>query len=189
MSTPHVLHLLPLWAGGDLSRAESEAVQAHLGNCPNCRAEAEALASTLALLKEAPLAPFSESDRAVLRASVMEQIRREAPRPLRRTAWLWAAAALMLAVASPFLLRHPALPAIPVTAPEADRAPLVTPKPVPAGPGMPRSRPLARRTPPAVESSSPDPTLTRIEFQTSNPNIRIIWLAKATMPEPTALNE
>lgn len=183
----HVLERLPLWVEGDLEAPEASAVQSHLEGCPACRAAAEALRESQAWVRTVDPAPFSPAERLALRASVLTQIRQEG-RPSRiralRPYVLAAAAVLVLLVTT----RFRSTPS--VSAPETSRPATITPTHVPAATTLqasPRPVRIAHRKP----APDPDPipagsSLSRIELQTSNPQIRIIWLAKCEpAPEPT----
>lgn len=179
MTASHVLEQLPLWVGGDLAEADAAAVQAHLDRCPDCRAAAQALAGSRDWLLEDSVAPFTAEDRLSLRAEVMARIRAEHPRRLRSwPRWLLAAAALGW-----FLLpQGPPRPAPAAVAQRPQPAPLPVPLPVP---DPPSPIPVHRVRRPPVPPTPPDlsePALARIELQTDNPNIRIIWLARSTAP-------
>lgn len=191
MTMRHVLDRLPLWVAGDLSERDAETVQEHLDHCPDCRTAAEALRTSQAWLREALAPPFDAADHAALREAVMARVRSE-PSPRRisrltpRTVLLAAgAAALLIAALIPLRHRLPAAPpsiASTVSPPAARPLPLPPFHPVPNPPTplrLGRVRPTSRtRTEPA---SGP----ARIEFQTSDPALRIIWLAQATpSPDP-----
>jgi hypothetical protein len=193
MTTGHVLEQLPLWVERDLDPQDTEAIEIHLAHCPACRVEAERLRTSQAWLREALGSPFEASDQVQLRRAVMAQIRSEPPRrPVRRLtsrpAFLAACAAtLLVAVGLLLRLEPPGRTLPPVAGPS-------TAAPPPAQPGPPR--PLAVRTqahaapnpgalrPPAAPSPPDREAPARIEFQTADPTIRIIWLAKAK-PQPT----
>lgn len=188
--TSHVLDLLPLWAGDDLGTAEMAAVDRHLEGCPACRAAAEDLRASRAWLREAMAAPFGVADHARLRRALMDRVAAEPrPRPLspRMRISLLAAAALLLASLT-WALRQPQ-PTAPVAGPAVPEPALPGSKPA-----LPQPHPLAaratpapaRRTPASAREEPPSPPATpaRIEFQTADPNIRIIWLAQAKpLPE------
>ncbi len=196
MSTRHVLDRLPLWVEGDLPEREAEAIQNHLDHCPDCQAAAKRLRTSQAWLRKAWLRealapPFDVADHAALREAVMAQVRSE-PSPRRisrltpRTAlFATGAAALLIAVLVPLRHRLPASPPQVASAPNALSA-----HPLPPPPSRPAPNPsipprLARVRPLRLARAEPPPGPTRIEFQTSDPSIRIIWLAQATpSPDP-----
>jgi anti-sigma factor RsiW len=180
MSSHHVDDLLPLWIEGDLDVRESRAVEAHLAECGHCRAEAAALRGSQAWLKSATL-PFGAEDREELRQAVLARI--QASKGRASKAW-WIAPLAAAALLVVFLRPHreavvEALPPAP---------PMTAPRSFPV---IPVTKPLraARRQaiPPPLESAA-GPGASRIEIQTSNPQIRIIWLARATVPSDGSLH-
>ncbi|WP_026852924.1 anti-sigma factor family protein [Geothrix fermentans] len=200
--TLHVLDQLPLWVEGDLSAADLAAVEHHLAKCPACHAVAERLRTSQVWLREAMQPPFVPIDHEHLRHAVMAQIRTEAAaKPVHRLAairpTLLAACVASLLIATLIWRQEHATVSLP---------PLGVPSALPAGsatqtapvvtPPMARQD-LARVAPlkaplrrPEEPVSSPIEGPARIEFQTANPNIRIIWLAQAKpLPEmnPTPL--
>jgi hypothetical protein len=183
VTTRHVSHLLHLWTGGDLDPDRSARVQAHLKLCPTCTAEAEALRGQTAWLREMAEPPFSAADHLAFRAQVMAGVRREAAKP--QSHWqvrpaLAAAAGILLVLGAGLWLRNPRTTLVPAaqTAPAQARMepppPRTDPKPV-----RPRVTSPPRQRAPAGE---PTP-VTRMEFQTADPTLRIIWLAR-TVPSP-----
>ncbi len=189
MTMRHVLDQLPFWVAGELSEGDAEAVQDHLNHCPDCRAAAEALRTSQTWLREALAPPFDAADHAALREAVMARVRLESsPRRIARlrprTALLAAGAAtLLMAVLIP--LRH-RLPGAPPSVASTASAPAARPLPPPPfhpGPNPPTLPRLARPRPMRMARAEPAPGPARIEFQTSDPAIRIIWLAQA-MPSP-----
>jgi hypothetical protein len=195
--TSHVLDLLPLWVEGDLTATERAAVDRHLAVCPACQSAAEQLKTSQAWLREAMAAPFDASDQDRLRRRVMDQIRAEIPaKPIRRLAVrpaLLAACVASLLVATlvwrrgheveggiPQLMPPP-LPEV-VQPPSAPDLPSSTVGRQTASLPHPRGRPAPRQDLEASAQGEP----TRIEFQTANPTIRIIWLAQSkSLPETT----
>lgn len=187
--TLHVLAQIPLWVEGDLDAAGMAAVEHHLVQCPACRSAAQDLRASQDLLREATASPFEVSDRERLRRQVMTQIRAEAAaKPVRRlqprSVLLAAcAASLLLAI---FLWRQG--PAIAVPQPTAaPKAPQQPPQPPPALALQQDRTPPPTRGPAASPREAPPPAgPARIEFQTADPTIRIIWLAQAKpLPDPT----
>lgn len=192
--TSHVLDLLPLWVEGDLTTTERAAVDSHLAVCPACQSAAEQLKTSQAWLREAMAVPFDASDRERLRRGVMDRIRTEpTERPTCRLALpaaLFATAAALLAA---FLTWHqhrgstmqaPVL-ATPPPPTVAENPSQTDPQPMTTHPETTRAARAHVRPLPQQESEPlPQGGPTRIEFQTSDPNIRIIWLAQAkSLPE------
>lgn len=194
MTAPHVLDQLPHWIEGDLSSHERIRLEAHLVECPTCHEAAEELRTSQAWLREALVSPFDPTDAARLRRRVMDQIREEAAaQPIQRfrvRPALLAACAATLLMASLVWRRErghslqPATVGIPqpikvaggrtVSIPEAAPKPIrdhrhITP--------LPKSR--VAPVPRAEAESPPEGLPARIEFQTADPTIRIIWLAQA----------
>ncbi len=190
---PHVLSQLPLWVEGDLDAASLTAVEHHLAHCPDCASAAGDLRASQDLLKEATTSPFEASDRARLRRQVMAQVRSEAaPRRVRR---LLPRAALLAACAASLLLTvflwRQAV-AVAVQQPAAlPKAPQQPPQPPPTV--AVRQDPPAHHTPgPLAPLREAPPPLgpARIEFQTTDPTIRIIWLAQSKpLPDTTPPSE
>jgi anti-sigma factor RsiW len=103
--------LLPLHAVGALEPDEASRVEGHLAQCAACRAHAAADAAALTLAK---LAPPSDAERRALadvpRRALAELHRADSRRARwkRSLAGIAVAAAALLAVLSPAVLRHPA---------------------------------------------------------------------------------
>lgn len=183
MTRPHVLDQLPLWVEGDLAAPELEAVERHLADCPACREAADQLRQSQAWLREALASPFEAEDRARLRAAVMAHLATPPPAPRRflvPSALLAAAAALLVAV----LTWHPHAEGPGLAPPPAPHPPQTAPSPAPEPPKPPPGpRPQARSRPDPQPDLAPAGGPARLEFQTADPTIRIIWLAQAT-PQP-----
>jgi hypothetical protein len=185
MTCLRVLNQLPLWVEGDLPGPEAAALATHLARCGPCREAAEALRASQAWLRQGPPPPFTEADHAQVRRQVLDRIRAEAkPVPFRiRRASLWAAACGLFVLGLSLRFPRPQVPPLPSHRPLlAQQGP-----PAPAelqAPPRRKARPARAAPPPAPSSVS------RIELQTSNPQIRIIWLARSrdtapeTLPQP-----
>jgi anti-sigma factor RsiW len=184
----HVLDRLPDWVAGDLDGPEAEGVRAHLDRCQGCRAAADRIREGWTWLQEAMDPPFSAADHADLRRAILDRLRQERPpQPAARFApraaflALAAAALLLLALAPPW--RHvPPAPGRPAPPPwnEAHAPLLASPTQAESPRAAPPRLAQARPTPRTAPDRNPAPT--RIEFQTSDPTVRIIWLAQATPP-------
>jgi hypothetical protein len=183
MSSRHVTDLLPLWIGGDLEARESLLVEAHLLICEACRAEADALRESQAWMRSAT-PPFSVADRDQVRQEVLAHI---ASGPLKaRSRRVWKGVAALAAAASLLLVLlrhgHPENTGMPAPPPPPRTPPQTLPMPpAPVGVGVARHQPAPPRPDPHEAAG---PGASRIEIQTDNPQIRIIWLARATaLPE------
>jgi hypothetical protein len=129
--------------------------------------------------------PFGDDELRAIREQVMNRI---AQKPRRGPAWLGMfLRASLVAAALVLLVVRPMRENVPVVVPLAThtplvvaRAPIVTP---PTEHPLPRPKRVSRRPrpiehtepPPASAESAPAPV--RIELQTSNPDIRILWIA------------
>jgi hypothetical protein len=194
--------LLPLFVGGDLKTTETTAVSAHVAGCAACRAEVEALAATLSLLPLSSLS-FGDSERASLRRRVLDEIgrRRESPwslaavlaRPRFAVAAIAGAIVIAASLVSPFLVRQSDEPMA-----QPPLASASSPAPAPSGTGLADAAPLASVGAPAISRASrttrgprvpavgrPGPAM-RLEIQTGNVNVRIIWFVGIPAEEPSS---
>lgn len=124
---PHVTESLSAYMDDELAAPEREAVAAHLRGCPACARHLEELLAVDAASRELPLAVpdgYFEAFRGSLRRRLEGS--RPAPRRLAPAWALAAAAAVVLAVLTPRLLREPRAP--------ADSAARGVPAPTPAAP-------------------------------------------------------
>ncbi|HKC24020.1 MAG TPA: zf-HC2 domain-containing protein [Thermoanaerobaculia bacterium] len=175
--------LLPLFAGADLDARTAAAVGEHVALCPRCSADSEALRGTLLFLAESPEPPLDDAFHLDVRRDVLHRLRAE-PRSRRYPTFLLAAAAaLLLALALTRRAPRPAPIAGPPTPPPATPAPVAIAAGAPATPASPRGASAKRRLP--ARGRRPSATLpavhvTRIEIQTPNPHVRIVWLASAS---------
>lgn len=189
--TVHVLDQLPLWVVGDLSAADLAQIEGHLAECPACAAAAEGLHTSQAWLREALAPPFVPIDHENLRHAIMAQIRTEAAakavhRLAIRPALLAACAASLLIATLIWRRDRPAVASAPgIPASMATLRPGVEPTQE-ASPRLARHDPARVLLPPTrprtavAPADSPPEGPARIEFQTADPTIRIIWLARAT---------
>jgi len=165
---------IALSAGGDLSAESRAEVERHLAACAACRAFAQAVQDSLALLQSAHEEPIAAGHYTALRAAVLERLARE--RRGRRWAWVPVLAA-GLAAAAVFVAVRPAqkpevtvaelrLPQPPVLAPPALR-PVVAP--------VHARRPKLR---PAVATPQPPPEAEPlvVKLITDDPNVVIYWI-------------
>jgi hypothetical protein len=208
MNCTHTARLLPLYAGDDLDGRRALAVKSHLRSCPACRELAEEYAASGRWLRARAAPAFDDEFFADLRASVRREIARgDAPagfwqRLALRRGWRPApalVAALLLIVggllASSRLLLTLDPPPPPTLAeappPTADEGEGVGGREIKPG-RAPRRRPRAavsfavalRESPPEQEPAA-EPEMLRVEIQTADPSIRIIWL----IPQDKALTE
>jgi hypothetical protein len=131
---PHVTESLSAYMDDELAAAEREAVAAHVRGCPSCARHLEELRAVDAAAREMPLhVPdgYFEAFRGSLRKRL--EGTRPASRPLVPAWALAAAAALVLAVLTPRLLRDARAPAAtappPVPASTLAAPPPATPPP------------------------------------------------------------
>ena len=189
---------LPLFVGRDLDRARMSEVAAHLAACERCRGLRAELAAGRAFLEASPAPPLlSQDDYAALRRAVWRRIETGAGSPaVGRAGRLILASAGVLAVAFAAILvlrarselprasgrsgapprEEPAVAALPVTAREEP--------PPPLAPATSVGNTSHRAVRPA--GRGPESSVVRIEFQTANPDVRIIWLVKKGEAAPAA---
>lgn len=207
MNSFHVIDRLPLWIEGDLPDTEAHQVSEHLSGCASCRAAAEALRESQSWLKDAPPAPFDENDFIKLRRNVLEQLATEGLSPFRskvirffqRGPLVAAAAALLLILLTPWIRIPKANPqaepekrASSSSIPRLALPPTEVRTPVQASPRVPiqsQQNHLSAVSPSKVGSpkilDEIPITQVRIELQTSNPAIRIIWLPRSPAEPPS----
>jgi hypothetical protein len=203
MKCSKVERILPLSVGEELEGRQRREVEEHLAACEGCRLLQKDLLRSRAWIASIPVPPLGQAESRELRRGVWQEIEKRglraggAPRPYRRLA-LSGAAGLLVAVlaglsllsrgrpggvASPPAAAVPAAPEETVAAVAPPRAVDIeesaSPKPVPAKARSPRAR-AGRRTG-AVPSE-----VVKIEFQTANPDVRIIWLVKKSAETPSA---
>lgn len=126
--------------------------------------------------------PFGDAELRAIRAQVMNRIAQE---PRRGSRWLGmflraslAAAALVLLVVRPTQEHAPNVPTrvVESPSPQVVESPSrrVVVKESPSPPPRRKPRPAVQRASRPEEESVPAPV--RIELQTSNPDIRILWI-------------
>lgn len=131
--------------------------------------------------------PLSEDDFAAIRRNVMTTIaarnqRRFLPIAMR----LAFAAAVVIAIGVTFIAKRPAPKAIEIVKQPVviEKAPITVATVAP--PHVPVTRVIAhhphhrRATHPRAEYASTTPQNIRVEFRTSDPDVRIIWIASQT---------
>jgi hypothetical protein len=202
MRCSEVTERLALYVGDDLDRRTTRRVAEHLRGCTACFEAAAAYREAVQFVREASEPAFEAEFFEGIRRDVLVEIRRS-PSPVRtpRPAWVMPVAASLAVAALSFaiaarsgFLGGPAVDraevsteAAPNASPERVDTPPSTPAPDPGpGRGAPPRHRAPRRIPPAprgriesehVAKSTPVSTddMLRIEYQTSDPNIRIIW--------------
>lgn len=201
MSCEHIQALLALYAGDDLGDEERMDVQTHLRTCETCAAADAEYRASISLAREATEPRFDEAFYASIRGTVLAEI---APRQARRwphrvalalAASLLVAAGMLLLVA---WLRAPGaadqdLRAEQKDTPQPATPDRVNPTPEPGPePPSPKPRRVHRVVPPRrtvaseVATAKPDaePEMLRIEYQTADPNVRVIWFAPKQTESP-----
>jgi hypothetical protein len=179
---------MPAFAGDDLDGAELAAMAAHVRDCGPCAALAEGYRESLELARAASAPDVEDAFYGMLRAAVLAEIASEHRRPRWRPLAIAAALAGLAAatlLAALVLSTRPAARHEPiVTSPKAPPAIVEEATPVPTAPEVvrndaPRKRIAPRRRPPVPRTPRQAPADTaemmRIEYQTANPNIRVIW--------------
>jgi hypothetical protein len=201
--------LIPLFVGDDLDRDALASVHAHLGTCAGCSALADEQRAAIDLVREHGAFDGDADFYASIRRDVVGRLA-VARRPRPWVAGLAIAATVAAAVLAGFVFyaasrRDPA-PAVtqvtdsppgtstPHLAPPAQRAVPTSDAPPPR-PSVAK-RPVRRPAPPPPRSpaAEPSPTaeqasVTTIEFQTSDPNVRIIWFVSSSETPSTPSEE
>lgn len=220
MTCREVSRLLPLHAGDDLSPRESAGVEAHVEACATCAAALEELRAVRAAFRDVPAPRFGSEFHADVRRAVRSRLvdeRRDPSFPQRLQAVFeasWAVPIAATVVVLAFALWAAVAFRRPAEAPVAsaptprrespDARPAARPIAAPphvasvaSPPATSRRFVPARRAPRDLPAGAamPGPALARIEIQTPNPNVRIIWLANRpptdapTPEEPTSFEE
>lgn len=208
MKCPQIEKMLPLYVGDDLSDAQMQVVRTHLTECARCSELASELSESRTWLREGAIPSIDDADLAIMRASVHQRIIAESDSPGlldRIFAWLSlrpvfaaAAAAIILLGAVLYGLRsvdEPPNQVKPDIVHEAEirdggevidparKNPHQTagrdkPRPIRRKAVKTRSDLIAQSDPRPIETKQEHSEQLRIELQTSDPNIRIIWLAR-----------
>jgi hypothetical protein len=196
--------ILPLFVGDDLEGRRKREIEEHLAGCEGCRLLQGDLLRGRAWIASIPVPSLGEAESGELRRGVWREIESRGVRaggavPRYRRFAVSSAAALLLAVlvglavlsrgrpgpaASPPAAVIPSAPeervvavAPPRTVEEVDES--AAPEPVPA-----KARPLRARAGPHTGAIPSE--VVKIEFQTANPDVRIIWLVKKGAETPSA---
>ncbi len=197
MTCRKVEKALPLFVGRDLDPARMSEVAAHLAACERCLGLHAELAAGRAFLEASPAAPISEADYAALRRAVWSRIETGVVSPAGGLAGrLILASGGLVAVALAAILVPHARPELPRAADRTGSVPGEEPA-VAALPATPREEPPRQPVPATsvgdrprkaarLAGRGPESSVVRIEFQTANPNVRIIWLVKKGEAAPAA---
>lgn len=187
---------LPLFIGRDLDAASMREISAHLATCGGCRMAETSLRRSREWLESAPPPPMDESDFAAIRRGVRRRIEANGdagPRDRRRAGGLALAGVLAAALLAVVFFLRPAseIPrpaaaghspvAVLAAPPSSSRAAENLPAPAPRRAIRQVSRARIRLPAPAAR-----PGIVKIEFQTANPDVRIIWLVKGGDAVPSA---
>ena len=197
MTCRRVEKALPLFVGRDLDPSRMAGVAAHLAACERCRSLQIELASSRAWLKASPAPPITQADYATMRRAVWRRIETGAGKPASGRAGrlvLASVGILAVAFASILVLRArleiPRAPGPTASAPREKAAVAALPaRPLEVPSSPPEPVQFARHSPrKPVRPAGPDAesSVVRIEFQTANPDVRIIWLVKKGETVPAA---
>jgi Putative zinc-finger len=198
---------LPLYASADLPEAQLAQVRAHLAQCETCAASAAEFAAAREWLHGTAAPEFDEAFYADLRYAVQQELAAQPARvawwPLHWKPLLVAAALLLLTIFSLRLFQTKGVPTTDiVNLPASPQLPDAVREPMP--PINKLAQTLKSRVPlrkqgnalrikleekdtiaavmtkPAMAGATKtvtEPMMARIEIQTADPNIRIIWLS------------
>jgi hypothetical protein len=181
---------LPLYVGHDLDAGRARDVSEHLARCERCRALEAGLRESRAWLESAPPPPLDESDHSAVRRGVWQRIEAEGGIAARHSplagrlvlAGGLLAGALLAVVLS---LR----PRQELQGPSTDKLNVVPPVTA-EHLGLARhgddfrefspDRDLRSGRRARIRRAAPESgqSVVKIEFQTANPGVRIIWLVK-----------
>ena len=155
---------IALYAGGDLSRTEAQAVERHLAECAGCQLRLSGLRASLSLVQEAHNEPIEAAHFTAVRARVLAEIERGQARRWR-FAWMSAmaaAAVVLLAVIWPRPELHLVLPT-----PSSPVAPVVAKVVLPPTPKV-----VVRAKLRPAEPSEP----MVVKLLTDDPDVVIYWI-------------
>jgi Putative zinc-finger len=185
--------LLCFDVGGDLDPRRRSAVAEHVAICPACRGFRAELSATLETARSLAV-PALEHGREELRRRVWREIQKDRDRANTRNAERFrlviaaagCSAAILLFLR--FLASRPPAEFRPVV-PHAV-SPAIAWAPVPAGPARESAPTLPAPALPKTALASRPPAdaresggITRIEFRTPDPQVRIIWFVGQQAPE------
>ena len=199
MNCEKVMELIALDATGDTTAQERALIASHVSSCDHCRAFASEFAP-IALASLRGVLPLTASDFAAVRRNVLAATEERHSGALRFRFAL-AAVVILIAAVTLVMRRESAIPqsttsvaqtttvAPPVTKLEPpvvvatmESVPVVTKSVRAARPRVTRRAP--RPTPPP-QTAETDGAALRLEFQTADPDIRIIWIANSKLEEET----
>ncbi|HYT32964.1 MAG TPA: hypothetical protein VEO37_10250 [Thermoanaerobaculia bacterium] len=192
MNCRRAARLLCFDAGEDLDARRRSAVAEHVAICPTCCSFRDELSATLETARSLEV-PALEHGREELRRRVWREIQRDRDQANTRNAERFrlviatagCSAAILLFLR--FLASRPPAEFRPVV-PHAV-SPAIASAPVPSGPARESAPTLpAPALPKTALASRPrveagEGGITRIEFRTPDPQIRIIWLVGQQAPE------
>jgi Putative zinc-finger len=196
MKCAKVRKVLPLYVGHDLDAGGTRNIAAHLTECENCRSIETDLRESRAWLESAP-PPIGESDFVSVRRGVWLRIEaggRVAGKDPRRADRLVLAGGLIAAALLAVFLFLPPLPdafqplpaeiaASPPAALPVEPSRIVESSPSPAPRHPPHSVP---HEPVRPGKTAVRRSVVKIEFQTANPDVRVIWLVRKGDEIPSA---
>ncbi len=193
---------IALYAGGDLSPAEAQALERHVAECASCQLLLSGLRASLSLVQEAHSEPIDAAHFAAVRARVLAELE-HAPayrwRLARRFAWTSAMAAAAVVVLVTIWLRPELrlalrMPQAPKAAAVAKSASLAKTVSVTNAASVARATSVAKEGPaPVVRVIGPAPAIpvtprkrpqaaptesVLVKLETDNPDVVIYWIAE-----------
>lgn len=197
----------PLFVGGELLGKDHLNFERHLAECEDCRAFVADIQASLDWFKDDAQAPFSLKDRQQFRQGLMARVREEVSSQKCQRLMIWKTSAAWMGLAAAVLLvvmvgrnqqetTNTELPPVALNGSADVSKTDMSDESLKTG-SIPPAKPLTTRhstiQPPMKPRQAPNPVPRAdaplemakaaqapacIEFQTDNPNIRIIWLAR-----------